>query len=665
MSFLRPELLPWLLLALIPLVIHLLNRLRYKTVPWAAMMFLIKANQSSTRNARLRHWLILASRCLLLLFFLFAVCRPIIGGWLGGALSGAPEKVILLLDRSASMEQIDPRQQMSKREQAIDLFARAASELGDSTRYILMEHVLREPVEIAGPDALRDLEYTAATDTAADIPALIRSAFYYLQRDPGGRAELWLASDCQTSNWRPESREWQSLMAQLNNLEMDLRIRLIPLSLPPQKNVSVAVNQLKRFVDQRQIEVNVEVFSSQPKTPEFKLAYVSNDRRTPVDISMEQPELRLTQRLPIIGDAKADGWGLIETQADENPADNRSYFVFADPEPARGMVVATRPETRRIGMLSIVPDGVLRFAQNVPFESVDNLGVSTTGLVIWQGGQPDAQTESNLLAFAENGGQVLCFPSAEVNVSGPFGLNWQEIDKTDEETGFNVERWDEDDGPLARTADGTQLRVGDMSIQRRQQIQVDNDWQILADFEDDTPLFLRRVVGQGHIYAFTTLPETDWSLLGDGLVIVPVIQRLLAKGGARNARVRNAVCGEWRPPNTDVNWQPMHSTEFQDPRWTAGVYQSDNLNSEKIALNRPARENDMTYVPREDAIALFGDLPVTALDEGEATAGKSVTSELWRWFIYFALLFMLIEGLLLLADRRPKRSSSGREALRA
>jgi len=39
---------------LLPLIIHLLNRLRYKTVHWAAMIFLLKANRAATRRAKIR-----------------------------------------------------------------------------------------------------------------------------------------------------------------------------------------------------------------------------------------------------------------------------------------------------------------------------------------------------------------------------------------------------------------------------------------------------------------------------------------------------------------------------------------------------------------------------------------------------------------------------------
>src|ERR1044071_7354762 len=96
---------PWILLAaLLPIIIHMLNRLRYRTVHWAAMIFLLKANKAATRRAKLRQYLLLLFRALAILFLVWAMMRPVIGGWLGATAGGAPEVVIVLLDRSASME---------------------------------------------------------------------------------------------------------------------------------------------------------------------------------------------------------------------------------------------------------------------------------------------------------------------------------------------------------------------------------------------------------------------------------------------------------------------------------------------------------------------------------------------------------------------------------
>src|SRR5690348_12251713 len=66
-----------LLLASIPIIIHILNRRRYKTVQWAAMEFLLRAMRKNRRRLKFEQWLLLATRCLVLLLAGVALARPL------------------------------------------------------------------------------------------------------------------------------------------------------------------------------------------------------------------------------------------------------------------------------------------------------------------------------------------------------------------------------------------------------------------------------------------------------------------------------------------------------------------------------------------------------------------------------------------------------------
>src|SRR5690349_17650371 len=104
MTFLQPFILWGLPLILLPVLIHLLNRMRHRPQPWAAMRFVVSATRTSVSNARLRQWLILLLRVLAVLMLVLFLARPLAGGWLGWALAPAPDAIVILLDRSASME---------------------------------------------------------------------------------------------------------------------------------------------------------------------------------------------------------------------------------------------------------------------------------------------------------------------------------------------------------------------------------------------------------------------------------------------------------------------------------------------------------------------------------------------------------------------------------
>jgi hypothetical protein len=105
-SFFNPLMLWGMGLASLPIIIHLLNRRRFKTMEWAAMDFLLKAAVRNRRRVRLENLLLLLLRTLLVVCLIAAVARPFtqrenpLASLFGS--TGATERVILL-DDSHSM----------------------------------------------------------------------------------------------------------------------------------------------------------------------------------------------------------------------------------------------------------------------------------------------------------------------------------------------------------------------------------------------------------------------------------------------------------------------------------------------------------------------------------------------------------------------------------
>lgn len=100
---------PWLAIAgavaaAVPVVVHLLNRRRFRVVQWAAMDFLREAVTQSRRVMELRDLWLLLVRVLCLLFFGLALARPF---WSRFALAAVdpnqPVHAVMLIDNSLSM----------------------------------------------------------------------------------------------------------------------------------------------------------------------------------------------------------------------------------------------------------------------------------------------------------------------------------------------------------------------------------------------------------------------------------------------------------------------------------------------------------------------------------------------------------------------------------
>jgi hypothetical protein len=81
MAFLAPYLLWGTLAASIPIALHLFFRSRYRTVPWAAMKFLLTSVEQTSRRLRFQELLLLMLRILLLVVLALALARPMVSSF--------------------------------------------------------------------------------------------------------------------------------------------------------------------------------------------------------------------------------------------------------------------------------------------------------------------------------------------------------------------------------------------------------------------------------------------------------------------------------------------------------------------------------------------------------------------------------------------------------
>src|SRR5262249_16529346 len=104
LSFLNPFLLWGLAFTSIPIIIHLLQRRRQRTVGWGAMEFLLLSVRKRSRRLRLEQLILLLIRCLVILLVVLALCRPALRPGAFSALAAEGHvHAILVLDDSYSM----------------------------------------------------------------------------------------------------------------------------------------------------------------------------------------------------------------------------------------------------------------------------------------------------------------------------------------------------------------------------------------------------------------------------------------------------------------------------------------------------------------------------------------------------------------------------------
>src|SRR5208337_3786336 len=84
-----------------PIIIHLINRMRFKRIRWAAMEFLLKAQKRNRRRLIIEQLILLALRCLLVALVGLLVMRFV--GFAGEWAEGKPSLHIALIDDTLSM----------------------------------------------------------------------------------------------------------------------------------------------------------------------------------------------------------------------------------------------------------------------------------------------------------------------------------------------------------------------------------------------------------------------------------------------------------------------------------------------------------------------------------------------------------------------------------
>jgi hypothetical protein len=687
MSFLQPLLLIGLPLAALPIIIHLIHLHRRRTVPWAATMFLVAAQRMNRGYSRLRRLLILALRVLALLALILMAARPLAGGLLG-LTGGAPDTVVLLLDRSASMSQLDLATGLSKREAGLRQLADAVKEAyRGRSKLVLIDSATMEGLSIEAAEDLLDLPATAATDSAADIPGLLQVALEHITDNQTGRTDVWLLSDLRRSDWDVTGGRWEAMRQAFAELP-GVRFQLLCYDEEAKDNLGVVVDRVVRRESRERAEL---VFDLQVRQTEvggeerldgeerdLELRFVINGATSVLPAKLRDGQLTLSGHgIPIDRSVKR-GWGRVELPADSFPADNVWHFVFDEPPVFRSVIVtddeaAMVPVRAALGAPSdpsrqyeVSVFGSARTAE-IPWDEV--------GLIVWQAPIPvEGEIAHSQLESHVASGRTLLFLPPQGRSEGEFrGLGWGEWESWDQAQ--LIASWRNDAGPLSNARDGTALPVGEIEVLRRRLIEGDAARQVpLARLPDQAPLISRIAPGvdqqgEGEVYLLGTLPGTGASSLArDGVVIYAFLHRLLDAGAGSLGMAMQRVAGAGALGAGDDRWQRVGEASAPGLGGDGGLVPTQLLplqagvleSGERLmALNRPTEEDVMQVLSTGVLGELFAGLDHRVI-EAQLRDESSLASEIWRTLLLLMAAALIFESLLSMPTRkRPATVGAG------
>lgn len=663
MTFLQPFILFALPLIGLPILIHFVNQNRHRTVHWAATMFLLQARKMTKGIARLRYLLILLARMLVIAGLLFAISRPMSGGWLGLTAGGSPDTTIIILDRSSSMEEQDAETRQSKRQTALSKLSELIQNVGSATQLVLFDSATGQALKVENSQDLMDLPETESTMTTADIPALLQSVAEYVLINQTGRTDVWVCSDLRQSDWRPESGQWEEIRRQLQDRE-GIRFFLLSYADVARQNLAVSATGVHRRETAEGAELVMDLrinrISDSNDTIRVPVAFVIDGARSTLDVEITGNQLLKNGHVIPLDRESVKGWGRIELPADTNPADNVFSFVYADAARQKTVVVSDDPsvaEYFRIAAATSANRAADSVAEVISPSQAVSISWNDTSLVIWQAPIPEGVIAEQLVDFAASGRSIIFFPPDRPDGNSIFGLSWDEWESVGGDNSVGITRWRTDADLLSNSRSGTPLPVGQIELQKfcRVKVAAETGAVLLAQLDGGDGLLTRVATDLGAVYFCGTLPGGGYSsLISNGVVFYVMIQRSLAQGSGSLGKARQLDCSqvlsqqvsEWKPLDADTE-----ATRLSRRSLVSGVFQNGEI---LMALNRPVAEDSMEILTDESLQRIFGELDYTRIDD--RTGSRSdLASEVWRLFLLLMIVALLAEALLCIPERAERR----------
>jgi len=228
----------------IPVIIHLLNRRRFRVVRWAAMEFLLASLRKNYRRVRMENLLLLILRVLIIMLMAVALARPLVGeSGLLGALGTESRHVVLVLDDSLSMHYREGR--VSSFERARDIAGRILGALhkGDVVSLLAMSDVTRPLIKEASLDielARREVRRLKPGWGGTGLREALVQAAELVASTHKPRKDVFILTDLQAGAWgRKSDAPGAELRSALDRIREEAKVFVVDVGADRPDNLAV------------------------------------------------------------------------------------------------------------------------------------------------------------------------------------------------------------------------------------------------------------------------------------------------------------------------------------------------------------------------------------------------------------------------------------------
>jgi len=697
MNFLNPFFLFGLLAVALPVVIHLINLRRPQKISFSTLSFFKELRESTIRRIRFKQYLLMALRALALLCLALALARPFLPPTLTGSTSsGAPQSVAILIDNSASMNRIGSKGPLI--DQARQIAYRIIQNGNSDDKFLIAITNQNEGQSEDFTDAFR------AREKIKDIE--VRNSAHYtkeafmgivenIRSTAENQAVIYLISDGQASQLQDLSEA--RFDEQRSDNQPPIPLQLIKLEQANQQNVAITSLSLQSQMLSSgapvTLSAEVENVGNSAVANQFVSLEVEGTLSGQYELSLQPGESRQVS-FEVVPESVGDITGRIILEGDEVEYDNQQYFVIRIPK-KRSILLVNNDEQQSSFTSYLAP--ALQAAEQTNAQlsfiekrssAVDQSQWNKFDAIVLDGlDEIPEYWFRDLQQFVQKGRGVLFLPSEQGNVTNYNNFFAQ----------FNAGRFQDIVGeygsfqPVVRLAPITEGHpVIDELFEKGKDEQINvelpslfyyfnykepsnsGSFSILQAANGDHVLDEQQF-GEGVVLISAIGADPGWSNFPVNPLFAPLYYRsILYTSSSENGGLKKHVLGspfEWEGPlSTDVtlnlngrSFKPEIERRpdgvqinYEGREWTPGILTvKDSSRTFKIGVNQDIMESRVGTLEESKWQQMFsskfevsdiinaGELSDTNFSETLNTAvfGK----EIWNWFVWLALLFLIME----------------------
>jgi hypothetical protein len=578
LTFLNPIALIGLLAAGIPLLLHIFNLRKLKTIEFSTLSFLKELQKTKIRRLKIRQLLLLVLRTLLVILVVLAFSRPTLKGSLPGGIAGqAKTTAVIIFDDSQSMTASDEQGELLH--QAKNAAIAVVDLLKDGDDVVLLK-LSEVPVDGASdiPNAQRNFSAmrTAINEIKpSSIHRTLEDALSFSARllaaSQNFNKEVYIVSDFQSGSLESKTRVMKTgerLFAPTT------QFFLVPLGKRELQNVSIEPIEIPNTI----FEVN-KSFLVKTKLTNHGNANLQNHV-----VSIYQDGSRVGQKgvdIPAGQSVETEftlvpkhsGFieGKIEVEDDDLEFDNTRFFTVHIPEELRVLLISSTSDMTylRIALTTRLTDSSASVIVNqITYDRFSSSQLNNTDVVVLSNLHELTSDQSLALkTYLLNGGGMLFFPGTQTTIDAfntsiaiPLGISpaaaseenlplqsvhsFIEFDKVDLRHPLFAGMFEDAD---AKQSTGKTPRPRVMESPRITKafhfIPTPKSRSIIT-LTNRYPFLMEEQIGNGHILFFAVAANTEWSDLPLKGLFVPLIHRSLAYCAQETATKQSLLVGE-------------------------------------------------------------------------------------------------------------------------